>query len=79
MALTVAEILNGPVEAISSRPIAPMTEAQARGYLREIEANMPRNRRGKTIRSLHDFSQGRGKLSQEALALYNAYAKAYGA
>lgn len=50
MALTVAEILNGLVEPISSRPVAPMTEAQ-----------------------------GRGKLSQEALALYNAYAKAYGA
>lgn len=79
MSLTIAEILNGPIEPISSHPVAPMTEAQARGYLRGIQANMPRNRRGKTIRSLHDFSQGRGKLSQEALALYDAYAKAYGA
>jgi hypothetical protein len=54
-----------------------MTEAEARGVLAQMEAQMSKRQRGRVARMTADA--GVGNLSDEARALYRAYAEAYGA
>lgn len=78
--MTLDHILSGPVTDRPNGAPYPMTEAEARGVLREIEARMPRKRRGPTVRKLVDAAEsGLGNLSRDAIALYRKYATAYGA
>lgn len=74
--MTLAEILAGPTADRPNRAGYPMTEAEARGFLMDIERQMPRSRRGPCIARL--AAAPVGNLSQEARDLYRAYAAAYG-
>lgn len=74
---TVQDILTGQVAERSNRATHLMTEAEARGILRQLDNEMPKARRGSTVRKLADSPHGR--LTDEARALYRAYATAYGA
>lgn len=77
--MTLDQILSGPVADRPNGAAHPMTEAEARGILRDIEAQMPRKRRGAAVRKLADAaSRGIGRLSPEAVTLYQKYATAYG-
>lgn len=74
---SVAEILDGPIVDRGPNCAHLMTEAEARGVLRDFESQMPKSRRGAVARRLADSPHGR--LTEEARALYAAYAAAYGA
>jgi hypothetical protein len=73
------EILTGPKVERQNGAVHPMTEAEAREFLTRVEANVPKKRRGPNVRNLADHAERVGRLSPEALALYRAYATAYGA
>lgn len=75
--MDIQSILAGPAADRPNGSAHLMTEAEARGVLLEIEAHMPRKRRGPAVRKLAEAPVGR--LSVEAKALYRAYAAAYGA
>lgn len=77
--MSVERILSGEVAERPNFAAHLMTEAEARGVLCQIEKQMPRKRRGVTVYKLAESaSRGIGRLSPEAIALYRAYAAAYG-
>lgn len=75
--MTVTEILTGPVSERHNHSAHLMTEAEARFILIQHEKHMPKSRRGSTIKKIAQSPFGR--LSDEARALYMAYAACYGA
>lgn len=77
MTMTLQDILTGTVAERPCRAMHLMTEAEARGVLLQADREMSAKQRGKTFRKFADSPHGR--LSDEARALYRAYAKAYGA
>lgn len=78
--MTLQEILTGPIAERANMVFHPMTEAEARGILHKFEKQMPKKRRGTVALGLAKHAaNGVGNLSQEAIALYRAYATAYGA
>lgn len=78
--MSLEQVLTGPTADRANYSAHPMTEAEARGILLRAEKQMSRNRRGPNFRNLANHAaNGVGNLSQEAIALYRAYATAYGA
>ena len=78
--MTLEQILSGPATDRPNGAAHLMTEAEARGILLQVEKQMPRKRRGPAMRNLANHAaHGTGRLSPEAIALYRAYATAYGA
>lgn len=78
--MTLQEILTGPTTERQNGAAHLMTEAEAREFLLRIEANVPKKRRGVNVRGLAEHAaRDIGRLSPEAIALYRAYAGAYGA
>lgn len=75
--MTLEQILNGPVAERGNGVAHLMTEAEARGFLLQAERQMARKNRGPIFRKMADTPVGR--LSDDARALYRAYAAAYGA
>jgi hypothetical protein len=71
------QILSGPASERANGAEHLMTEAEARGILLKAERQMSRKQRGPIFRKFADGPHGR--LSEEARALYRAYAEAYGA
>lgn len=75
--MTIQQILAGPQSDRPNRAGYPMTEAEARHVLAQMESQMSKRQRGRVARMTADA--GIGNLSDEARALYRAYAEAYGA
>lgn len=75
--MTLQQILSGTVADRANFSEHLMTEAEARGILLKAERQMSRKQRGPVFRKFADTPHG--KLSDDARALYRAYAAAYGA
>ena len=75
--MALQDILTGPVVDRHCHAMHPMTEAEARGILRQAEKQMAKKHRGAAFRKFADSPHAR--LTDEARALYRAYATAYGA
>lgn len=75
--MELTDILTGDTAERAPRADHLMTEAEARHVLRQIDREMPKSRRGATVRRLAESPHGR--LSDAARTLYRAYAEAYGA
>ena len=77
MTMTLQDILTGPVAERPCRAMHLMTEAEARGVLIQADRQMAKKNRGPAFRKFANSPHGR--LTDDARALYRAYAKAYGA
>ena len=75
--MNLQDILTGPVADRHCHAMHLMTEAEARGVLLQADREMAAKQRGKTFRKFADSPFAR--LTDDARALYRAYAKAYGA
>lgn len=75
--MTLQDILTGPVAERPCRAVHLMTEAEARGVLLQADREMAKKNRGPIFRKFAESPHAR--LSDEARALYRAYAKEYGA
>lgn len=75
--MTLEQILSGHAVERANGVAHLMTEAEARGFLLKAERQMARKNRGAIFRKFADSPHGR--LSDDARALYHAYAEAYGA
>lgn len=75
--MTLDQVLIGPAAERANFSEHLMTEAEARGILLKAERQMSRKQRGLVFRKFADSPHGR--LSDDARALYRAYAAAYGA
>jgi hypothetical protein len=76
--MTLQDILTGPTSERPNGAPHPMTEAEARDILRQIETRLPKKRRGPNVRAIVTHAEVVGRLSPEAIALYRAYAGVYG-
>ena len=78
--MTLQEIMTGPATERQNGSAHLMNEAEAREFLQRIEKHVPKKRRGESVRGIAEHAaRGAGRLSPEAIALYRAYASAYGA
>jgi hypothetical protein len=75
--MTLQDILTGPAADRHCHAMHLMTEAEARGILLKADRQMAKKNRGPIFRKFADSPHGR--LTDDARALYRAYAKVYGA
>jgi len=66
-------MLNGPIAIRPNRAGYPMTAAEARGIIRDMEREVPSAASRRKMASFYARNIA-GKLSPEAVAVYQAYA-----